>query len=280
MCANLTYCGDLGLLCTAYDHYLNYVLAEKYKNESKEKGWNEREVERKVVHWARQRLCDWHYKFLVANNYAKRYQVIASDGNACSDDEYNSKAGMYVIKTLAYQSKNATAFFCRLDCKIKEVEKIMGCQSNQQIRWSPKIPIISKFKKTPKNAPIDFYRPKWFNEPDRSQKLMVADLLEAEFVPIKELPPGGKQHPNERLGYISFNYKYWDSTIKDYEIEPRTSQSSNKDSNDGSLGDDESVDLDMAMAQKDVDNHLVNKKIMEIEKGEIELEPEEIDEDY
>ncbi|MBW0489005.1 hypothetical protein O181_028720 [Austropuccinia psidii MF-1] len=181
---------------------------------------------------------------------------------------------MYVIKTLAYQSKNATAFFCRLDCKIKEVEKMMGCQSNQQIRRRPKIPIISEFKKTPKNVPIDFYRPKWFNEQDHSQKLMVADLSEVAFVPVKELPPGGKQHPDERPGDISFNYKYWDSTIKDYKIEPRTPQSSDRDS------DDESVDLDTAMAQKYVDNRLVNKEIMEIEKGEIELEPEEIDENY
>ncbi|MBW0469314.1 hypothetical protein O181_009029 [Austropuccinia psidii MF-1] len=157
---------------------------------------------------------------------------------------------------------------------------MMGRRSNQRIRRRPKIPIISEFKKTPKNVPIDFYRPEWFNKRDHSQKLMVADLSEVAFVPIKELPPGGKQHPDERLGDISFNYKYWDSTINDYEIEPRTPQSSDRDSDDDSLGDDESVDLGTEMAQKDVDNRLVNKEIMEIEKGEIELEPEEYDEDY
>ncbi|MBW0571458.1 hypothetical protein O181_111173 [Austropuccinia psidii MF-1] len=131
MRANLTYCGDLGLLCTAYDHYVHYVLAERYRKESQDQRWNEHEVERKVVQRARQRLRDWCYKFLVAHNYAKRYQIIASDVNAHSDNEYNAKAGVYVIKTLAYKSENATAFFRRLDCKIKDVEAMMGRRSNQ-----------------------------------------------------------------------------------------------------------------------------------------------------
>ncbi|MBW0482699.1 hypothetical protein O181_022414, partial [Austropuccinia psidii MF-1] len=55
MRANLTYFGDLGLLCTAYDHFVHYILAKRYKKESQDQGWNEREVERKVVQRERQR---------------------------------------------------------------------------------------------------------------------------------------------------------------------------------------------------------------------------------
>ncbi|MBW0540372.1 hypothetical protein O181_080087 [Austropuccinia psidii MF-1] len=153
-------------------------------------------------------LPDRRYTFLVSHNYAKRYQIIASDFNAHRNDEYNSKAGIYVFKTLAYQSDSATAFFQRLDCKIKEVEGMMGHRSQQQIRRRPKIPIISEFEKIPKNIPIDFYRPEWFNEKDHSQKLVVADLSEVAFIPVKDLLPGTKQHPNEILGNLSFNYKY------------------------------------------------------------------------
>ncbi|MBW0559535.1 hypothetical protein O181_099250 [Austropuccinia psidii MF-1] len=137
-----------------------------------------------------------------------------------------------------------------------------------------------ELKKTPKNVPIDFYRPEWFNERDQSEKLMAADLSEVAFVPAKELPPKGKQHPNERLGDLSFNYKYWDSTIKDYDIEPRTLQSSERDSDAGNLSDDESVDLDAANSQCDVDHHLVNKQIIKLEQGEIELEPEENNKEF
>ncbi|MBW0514432.1 hypothetical protein O181_054147 [Austropuccinia psidii MF-1] len=235
MRANLTYCGDLGLLCTAYDHYVHYLLAKRYKKESRDQGWNEHEVEKKVVQWARLR--------------------------------YNAKAGVYVIKTLAYQSDNATAFFRQLDCKIKDVEAMMGHRSNKQICRRPKIPIISEFKKTPKNVPIDVYRPECFSDRDHSQKLMGADLSEVLFFPVKDLPPKGKQHPNERLGDICFNYKYWDLTIKDYKIEPRTPKSSERDSDAGDLSDDESVDLDASNPHHDVDNHLVTKKIIELEKG-------------
>ncbi|MBW0567733.1 hypothetical protein O181_107448 [Austropuccinia psidii MF-1] len=54
MHANLTYCSDLGLLSSAYDHYVHYVLAEKYRKENREKGWNEQDMVRKAVQRARQ----------------------------------------------------------------------------------------------------------------------------------------------------------------------------------------------------------------------------------
>ncbi|MBW0519352.1 hypothetical protein O181_059067 [Austropuccinia psidii MF-1] len=157
---------------------------------------------------------------------------------------------------------------------------MMGCRSNQQICRRPKIPIISECKKTPKNVPIDFYRLEWFNKRYHSEKLMAANLSKVAFLPEKDLPPKGKKHPNERLGDLSFNYKYWDLTIKDYEIEPRAPESIERDSDAGNLSYDESVDLDAANSQLDVDNGLFKKKIIELEQGEIELEPEENDEEF
>ncbi|MBW0567957.1 hypothetical protein O181_107672 [Austropuccinia psidii MF-1] len=151
MRANLTYCSDIGLLRNAYDHYVHYVLAEKYKKENKEQGWTMREVERKVIQRARQRVA---------------------------------------------------------------------------------------------------------------------------FVPVKDLPPGTKQHPDKRLGNLSFNQKYWESTIQEYEIKPGTPDSSERNSED-SCSDDESVDLNAPNANRDVDNNGLSEEF--IYNGESNLELDEED---
>ncbi|MBW0522110.1 hypothetical protein O181_061825 [Austropuccinia psidii MF-1] len=238
MRANLTYCSDLGLLSSAYDHYVHYVLAEKYRKENREKGWNERDVVRKAVQRARQRLRDHRYKFLVMHKYPKRYQVIASDVNAHSDDEYNAQLGVYVIKTLAYRSERATTFFQRLDRKIKEVDAML----------------------------VDFYRPEWFNERNHSEKMIAADVGDVAFVSVKDIPSGSKEHPDERLSDRAFNNKYWHLTIKDYEIEPDTPEDSDNYS-------DEMIDLD-ANNQLDVDQNFVEQEIIKHEQREVELADE------
>ncbi|MBW0543604.1 hypothetical protein O181_083319 [Austropuccinia psidii MF-1] len=232
MRANFTYCNDLGLLRNAYGHYMHYVLAEKYKREGREKGWNEQDVERKVVQHARQRLRDSRYKFLIAHNYPKGYHVISSDVNAHSDEEYNAKAGLYVIKTLAYRSDSATAFFQRLDSKIKDVDWMMGRQSYQRICRRPKKPIFSEFEKTPKKIPIDFYRPEC--------------------------------------------NKYWDSVIKDYQIDPGTPANSDSVSLASSDGY-ESIDLDAAANERDVDNNLVEEELIKHDESKVEFAEEERD---
>ncbi|MBW0510534.1 hypothetical protein O181_050249 [Austropuccinia psidii MF-1] len=148
---------------------------------------------------------------------------------------------------------------------------MMGRRSNQQRRQRPKKPIISDFEKNPKSIPIYFYRPEWFDKKNHSKKQIVADLSEVAFVPIRDLPPGPKQHPDEQLGDRAFNQKYWHSTIKENEIEPNSPDSSDSYSVSSSIGD-ESVDLD---AEHDVDNNLLEREIIENEKSKVELEPKE-----
>ncbi|MBW0490855.1 hypothetical protein O181_030570 [Austropuccinia psidii MF-1] len=138
-------------------------------------------------------------KTMIAHKYPKRYQLIVSDFNANSDDEYNTKTGLYIIKKPPYQSENATAFFKRLDIKMAEVDRMMGHIPNQQVCRRPKKPIISDFEKTPKNIPIDFYQTEWFNEKNNSEKLLASELSEVAFVPVKTLPP------DKRLGDLSFD---------------------------------------------------------------------------
>ncbi|MBW0529205.1 hypothetical protein O181_068920 [Austropuccinia psidii MF-1] len=233
MCENSAYCSELGFLCTEYDQYVHYVLSEKHKKEVREKGWNSQDVERKVVQRARQ-------QFLVSHNYAKRYQVIASDVNAHSNDEYSLKLGIYIIKTLPYQSKSATAFFRRLHSKINEVDAMMGHKSNEK-----------------------------FNKRNHSEKLIAAELSWVAFVLVRDLPPGAKQHPDEQLGNLSFSCKYWESIRKDYGIEPGTPKSSEE----GIVGS--SIYLNAARGKCNVDNNYLEEPSV----GNGEIEPELMEEE-
>ncbi|MBW0586473.1 hypothetical protein O181_126188 [Austropuccinia psidii MF-1] len=65
MRANLSFSNDISLLCSVYDHYVHYLMAEKYKKEIREEGKNNRDEEKKVVQRARQRLRDRRYRFAV-----------------------------------------------------------------------------------------------------------------------------------------------------------------------------------------------------------------------
>ncbi|MBW0473788.1 hypothetical protein O181_013503 [Austropuccinia psidii MF-1] len=128
-----------------------------------------------------------------------------------------------------------------------------------------------QFSSAEENIPIDFYRPEWFNQKNHSEKQIVADLSEFSFVPIRDLPPGPKQHPDEQLGDWAFNQKYWHSTIKEYKIKPNSPDRSDSYSVASSIGD-ESVDLN---EEHDFDNNLLEKEIIKNEKSKVELEPEE-----
>ncbi|MBW0565002.1 hypothetical protein O181_104717 [Austropuccinia psidii MF-1] len=131
---------------------------------------------------------------------------------------------------------------------MNDVNALMGWRSNQQICQRPKIPIISDFENIPKNIPIDFFRPEWFNQKNHSKKQIVADLSEGAFVT-----------------------KYWHSIIKEYKIESDSPDSIDKYSVTSSIGD-ESVDLNV---EHDVYSNFLKKEIIKSEKREVELEPKE-----
>ncbi|MBW0505835.1 hypothetical protein O181_045550 [Austropuccinia psidii MF-1] len=175
--------------------------------------------------------------------------------NAHSNDEYNSQLGIYIIKTLPYRSNSATPFFQRLDSKINEVDAMMGCKANQQVCRRPKEPIFPDFEKNPKNTPIDFYKPKWFNERTHSEKLIAAELSGVAFVP------------------------YWEPISKDYEINPGTPESSEEGSVGSSIGD-ESIDLDAARGECNVDKNFLEEASLENGESKPELMEEENETPY
>ncbi|KAG0141320.1 hypothetical protein CROQUDRAFT_686050 [Cronartium quercuum f. sp. fusiforme G11] len=51
---NKAYIENFNLLEGMYNHYVHYVMVEKYKKEAKEQGKNVKDEERKVIQWAQQ----------------------------------------------------------------------------------------------------------------------------------------------------------------------------------------------------------------------------------
>ncbi|MBW0542273.1 hypothetical protein O181_081988 [Austropuccinia psidii MF-1] len=99
--------------------------------------------------------------------------------------------------------------------------------------------------------------------------MIAADVGDVAFVSVKDIPSGSKEHPDERLSNRAFNNKYWNLTIKDYEIEPDTPEDS--DNYSISISDsNEMIDLDVNN-QLDVDQNFVEQEIIEHEKREVEL---------
>lgn len=57
MSVNPSYVKDIGLLQSAYNHYVHYYMAQIYAKERKNEGKHVQDEERKVVQRARQRVC-------------------------------------------------------------------------------------------------------------------------------------------------------------------------------------------------------------------------------
>ncbi|MBW0483342.1 hypothetical protein O181_023057 [Austropuccinia psidii MF-1] len=76
---------------------------------------------------------------------------------------------------------------------------------------------------------------------------------------------------------MTFNHKYWESTIKDYKIETGTPESSDRDSDADSKAD-KSVDLDATNTQCDVDNQFLSEEFIYNVESDLELFEEEDDE--
>ncbi|MBW0493955.1 hypothetical protein O181_033670 [Austropuccinia psidii MF-1] len=67
MQSHLSYAKNLGLLRSAYNHFVHYVMTEKYKKEAKEAGRNSQEDANKLIKKCRTQLPDGH-RFLVGDS--------------------------------------------------------------------------------------------------------------------------------------------------------------------------------------------------------------------
>ncbi|KAH9467019.1 hypothetical protein Pst134EB_002052 [Puccinia striiformis f. sp. tritici] len=179
---NLQFLNDFDLLIRTYNHYLRKARVSFAKN----------------------------------HNLPKRYKRVVADLSAHSDDEYNDQHSCYIIKTVAFRSANANKFFRRLDEEMKK--EFEGPRDQRRIRRVPDVPQPSIFKALPKQLPLDFFDPTWFNNSMASRKRKAADVMSAAFLPDADKSLLGSVQDIESMTDEDFNEKYLLRYQKLYDI--------------------------------------------------------------
>ncbi|KAG0139854.1 hypothetical protein CROQUDRAFT_54133, partial [Cronartium quercuum f. sp. fusiforme G11] len=128
--------------------------------------------------------------------------------DAHSDDEYNPKRDMYIVKTLPFRSAKAGQFMQRVDDHMLKSKQLARRPDQKRTRLRPLCPQPSVFTKPPKGLPLDFYNVTWFNEAlSNSQKQDIADIHLVMFLPDATHSLLGKAHPDEKLSDKKFTQK-------------------------------------------------------------------------
>ncbi|KAI9621898.1 hypothetical protein KEM48_007506 [Puccinia striiformis f. sp. tritici PST-130] len=202
--------------------------------------------EQKVISKARERLQDSRLKFALVQGLLKRYQKV------------------YVVKTLKFQSANATKFFRRLDATIATSNELDGKRVQRRRRFTPPTPEPSLFTKPPKGQLLDFYNPKWFNKLLPQQHIDIANTQEVAFLPNASQSLMGKKLASEKLSDRKFTAAFFDQLSKPYNLTHEIKDNGG-DEDDASYngeeidlantsGDDEDVNFDILEDPMDLFN--------------------------
>ncbi|MBW0575178.1 hypothetical protein O181_114893 [Austropuccinia psidii MF-1] len=245
MQANLKYLNNISLLHRTYDHFVHYLMSERYKKKIKE-AWKNLDEDQK-------RLAQRRYKFAVANDYPNRYLNVIKDINSHSDDEFFPEFKAYATKELLYCSDTANVFFRNLDRQMKENNKIFGKSAPLCPQCQPIIPIFSASTKVPRNMPLDFYPPDWLNKLNYAQRFSIANARKVAFVPLSIVEMSNKIHTDENLRDKAFNEKYWEAVTQPYDLSHEGAESSDNN-------DDENSE----------ENEYSNGDIIDLRNGEID----------
>ncbi|KAH9813764.1 hypothetical protein DFH28DRAFT_895778 [Melampsora americana] len=115
-----------------------------------------------------------------------------------------------------------------------------GKGSKRHIRKLPATPIPSVFSKVPKNLPIDFYDPAFFNKLQPGQKRLIANSEEVCFLPNAAQSFLPVPHPDENLHDRKFTAKYLDSVLESYDLTDGSDDEPEEEFSDG----DDDADMD------------------------------------
>ncbi|OAV94202.1 hypothetical protein PTTG_01835 [Puccinia triticina 1-1 BBBD Race 1] len=216
---NLAEINNVRCLIEAFNHFVFFHSANRYKKEIQSAGKNKLDASMKVIQQNQSRVSS-QYEFAVANQYPERYQKVLKEIEAHSNDERHKKKNIFVIKTLLYRSKNASRFIQRLDqVMIKAAQNDPRSSASRRcVRLLPKEPCLSCYSAPPKGFPIDFYCPHWFKELTPSQQQLIPNLESVAFLPDASLSllPKKSQFPDEKLTNQSFTRKYLDGVLASY----------------------------------------------------------------
>ncbi|KAG0151927.1 hypothetical protein CROQUDRAFT_693897 [Cronartium quercuum f. sp. fusiforme G11] len=130
MNVNLRYVNNLMLLVPAYNHYVHFVLANKFKTKMKEQGRVKLNNEKRSAQKARERLRDAQVEYLLrhCHNVPPHYLRMAQNILAHSDDEDIPSKNALAIKTLTYHRKNASKFWRWVDIECIKEAQVSGKQ--------------------------------------------------------------------------------------------------------------------------------------------------------
>ncbi|MBW0517937.1 hypothetical protein O181_057652 [Austropuccinia psidii MF-1] len=236
---NLRFLNDIGLLEAAYNHYVHWLMAQRYKKETRENAKHRKDELKKIIFKCRQRLRDTRYQFGVSQKFPKRYMKILEALDAHSDDEYHPVRKVYLIKTLKFRSNKATKFMRRVDEEIEKTDNANGKRTQRRQRVEPQSPMESLCKRVPKGLPLDFYDPEWFNECPSGERTVTADSHNVAFLQDVSKSIRGRQHPDEKLNDRNFTDKYWDEMTEPYDLSHEIAAEEEDDSDES-----DSTDLD------------------------------------
>ncbi|MBW0492138.1 hypothetical protein O181_031853 [Austropuccinia psidii MF-1] len=243
MNVNRSLCNNWSLLCNTYNHFVHFVMFKRSQNELREGERTLRANAINAIQMRRERLQDARKKYALTNNFPKRYIKVLDDINAHSDDEYIPNHRGYAIKTLPFRSKNANAFFRKLDFLIQQNTSQNGPQSGPQYkRFRPQVPIVSTLHHIPKGVPIDFYNPEYFNRLQPAQKWAAANSSQVAFLPKKEYNIDRMPNPDEQMQDSAFFQKYWPKLASKYDLSHQIELSDSESENGAE--EEDSIDLD------------------------------------
>ncbi|MBW0475916.1 hypothetical protein O181_015631 [Austropuccinia psidii MF-1] len=252
---------NMNLLIQGYNHFVHYLMLEKYKKECKQAGRNSKDATHKRLSKNRERLRNERRDFAIVNKFPMRYQKILAQIGAHSDDEEVVGKGFFMIKTLPYRSKNANRFFRRLDVVMKQAaeQDTYAKKNRRRVRRLPKVPVESTYKAAPKGLPIDFYDPTWYHQLSLSQQSAIPNRTSLAFLPNanESLLPKSMRHPDEKLADSSFTRKYWEVSTEPYGLVGAES-SSEESTDEKGLSEDEAegIDLTHSTASESDDEYL------------------------
>ncbi|MBW0520933.1 hypothetical protein O181_060648 [Austropuccinia psidii MF-1] len=96
-------------------------------------------------------------------------------------------------------------------------------------RCRPIVPIRSASTKVPRNMPLDFYHPDWFNKCNYAQRSSMENSKQVAFVPLSIVKMSKNIHPDENLCNKAFNEKYWEEVTQPYDLSHEGAESSGND---------------------------------------------------
>ncbi|PPQ76393.1 hypothetical protein CVT24_007927 [Panaeolus cyanescens] len=182
---------DMDLLIKIYDHTVHYFHYRRYVRELANPGANAEQDEDNTVMQNRLRLAKARKTFAIKSGYPKRYLPLftakaTSDDERADDNATQGSRPVFWIKRRPERSTWAERFICKFEEQRHEFhEHAPGKKRMDRIRIipPPSKRLVSPFKRLPKDMPLDYFDPVYFNERTPRLRSLIADQETMVFLP-------------------------------------------------------------------------------------------------